>query len=127
IPVAANTVVSFTATANGIKTGAGGTLTLKPIGVTSLSLAPNPVQGGKSVTGTVTLDRAAAPADIVVSLTSTKAGVAPGPASLTTPKGSQKATFTINTTGVASTTSVTISAKVAANGVTKSIVLSVTH
>ncbi|HEV2915112.1 MAG TPA: BACON domain-containing carbohydrate-binding protein [Pyrinomonadaceae bacterium] len=113
---------TLTATANGV--GKSVALSVRPIGVFSLTLSPNPVVGGNNVTGTVTLERPAGPGNIVVSLSSSNSAVAsPATASITIPAGTRSMTFTVHTTQVQSTTAVVITAT--ANGVGKSATLTV--
>jgi len=96
-PVIATKTGRVTAAYNNVSQSA--TLKVRPIGVQSLGLSPNPVVGGNEVVGTVTLECPAAPGDIVVALTSTNRAVAePTAASLTIPAGSRTGTFTIRTT-----------------------------
>lgn len=93
-------------------------LTVRPMGVQSVTLTPNPVVGGNTVTGTATLECAAAPGDIAVALSSTNSSVAqPATATLLFPAGTRARTFTVNTSGVTTATSATI--KAAANGIAK--------
>ena len=112
------------------KIGAGtisSTLTVRPIGVKSVTLTPNPVVGGSSVTGKVTLE-AKIPAGfsgITVTLSSSNPSVAnPTVTSITIPAGASTGAFTINTSHVAANTAVTISA--AANSISKTAKLTVT-
>src|SRR5262249_6426992 len=51
-------------------------LKVRPIGVKSVSLTPNPVVGGNDVNGKVTLECEAAPGDIIVTLSSSAPGIA---------------------------------------------------
>jgi len=97
---------------------------VEPIGVQSVSISPNPVTGGSSATGTVTLEAAAAPGNITVSFTSSNMAVVSTPASITISAGSQTGIFTVNTSHVTKSTTVTL--KTTANGVTKSVKLTVT-
>jgi hypothetical protein len=94
-------------------------LTIRPITVKSVSLTPNPVTGGTSVVGTVTLDCGAQPADLVVALSSSNPALAaPAVSSLVIPQGSDNATFDVTTAAVSAPTSATI--KAAALGLAKS-------
>jgi len=77
--------------------------------IASLRLAPNPVVGGLTVTGTVTLSNPAPTGGATVTLTSTDATVAPVPATVVVPAGQTSATFTV-TTAVTAGTTVTITA-----------------
>jgi|SRR5579884_640456 len=100
-------------------------LTVRPIGVKSVSISPSSVVGGNSVNGTVMLESPAAPGSITVSLSSTDPAVAnPAVSSITIAAGSQTGTFTVNTSHVAANTSVTI--KASANGITKGKALTIT-
>jgi probable HAF family extracellular repeat protein len=72
--VASTTKVTVTGTANGVSASAE--LVLWPIGPQTLALAPNPGAGGTTVTGTVTLEHAAAPGAVVVDLLSVDPSVA---------------------------------------------------
>lgn len=95
----------------------------QPVAVTLSSVTVNPttVVGGNSAQGTVTLSRAASAAT-VVSLASNNAA-ATLPASVTVAAGASSASFTINTTSVAATRSVAITATL--NGLTRSATLTV--
>ena len=100
-------------------------LTVRPIGVQSVTLSPTSVTGGSTATGTVTLQCAAAPDDITVALSSTKPAVAqPDVTSLLIPAGTRTMTFTVNTNAVIETKKAAITAT--ANGITKSSTLTVT-
>ena len=100
------------------------TLTLKPMGPKSLSLSPNPVIGGSPATGTITLECAAGPGPIEVTLWSTKpATAAPASASIVMPVGAIALQFTVTTVPVTATVKPAI--KASANGVTKSKALTV--
>ena len=95
------------------------TLTVRPIGIKSVTLTPNPVTGGSSVTGTATLDCGAAPGNIVATLSSSKPSAAqPTAPSLTFPVGTASLPFSVTTSAVSVSTSATI--KATANGLAKS-------
>ncbi len=98
------------------------TLTVDPPSPASVSLSPSTVLGGTSLTGLVTLDGPANPGGEVVTLASSDPS-ASVPPSLTIPAGASTGSFTINTTGVNTTTQSTISAT--ASGITASAVLTV--
>ncbi len=120
--VSSNQTGSVTATLDGTSKSKG--LTVRQIGVESLSLSPNPVVGPNSVTGTVTLECNAAPGPIVVTLSSTNPSVAaPTTSTLTIPSGSKTGTFTVTTADVSAVSSAVI--KAAAGGVSKSVKLTV--
>ena len=98
-------------------------LTVRPIGVKTLQLAPNPVTEGDAVTGTVTLD-CAAPVDVTVFTTSNKPGVAqPTAPSFVITAGNSSGTFDVDTFGVDASTTAKITAT--ANGIAKSQLLTV--
>lgn len=126
-PVTAPAVIANetgTVTASYAGGSLSGTLTVKPVGLVSLALSPNPVVGPASVTGTVTLDCPAAPGAVTVTLSSSTPGVAnPAAPSLTIPSGSTQGTFTVTTADVATQSFATI--KAAAGGTTKSVKLTV--
>ncbi|HEX7185977.1 MAG TPA: alpha/beta hydrolase fold domain-containing protein [Thermoanaerobaculia bacterium] len=120
--VTSNQVGAVTATLAGISKS--GTLTVKSVGLLSLSLSPNPVVGPNPVTGTVTLECAAAPGPVTVSLSSSKTTVAyPGTPSLTIAAGQTTGTFSITTADVSAVSSASI--KATANGGSKSVTLTV--
>jgi hypothetical protein len=101
------------------------TLTLKPMGVKTVLLSPDPVVGGATVAGIVALQCAAGPGDITVSLSSTKPDLAaPTTATVTIPVGTNFLPFEVMTTPVTAETKATIAAT--ANGVKKSKALVVT-
>ncbi|MGH9370485.1 MAG: DUF3466 family protein, partial [Vicinamibacterales bacterium] len=100
-------------------------LTVRPIRAKTLTLTPNPVKGGTTVTGTVTLECPAAPGAVVVGLTSSNAGLAaPTVQSVTIPAGATTASFSVRTSPVAASTQTSIHAWVF--GVRRSAVLGVT-
>jgi hypothetical protein len=119
--VSANQVGTLTASAGGVSKSVS--VTVRRIGLASLTLNPNPVFGGQSSTGTVTLERAARPGNIVVTLTSSNPNAASVPSSVTIPAGTKSKTFTVTTNGVETTTTATITAT--ANGTTKSVTLTI--
>jgi hypothetical protein len=86
----------------------------------SLTLNPSTVVGGLlgSSTGTVTLSGPAPSGGVVVSLSTSNSSVARVPVSVTVPAGATSATFTVNTSIVLISTTVTISSS--CNGTTKS-------
>ena len=90
----------------------------------SLGLSPSTVTGSSSSTGTVTLNTGAPSGGVVVSLSSTNAGVAAVPDSVTVPAGSTSASFTVTTTPVNTSTPVTISGSY--NGSAETATLTVT-
>lgn len=100
-------VATITAGLNGATST--GTLTVTPVLVATLTVAPTSVTGGTSATGTVKL--ATAPTvDTVVTLTSANTAVATIPATVTVLKGTTSATFTVTTKKPAVQTAVTLSA-----------------
>jgi hypothetical protein len=77
---------------------------------THVELTPNPVVGGQTVSGKVTLPDSAPAGGAVITLTSSDSGVKL-PATVTIPAGSLSQTFTATTTGVATSATATINAK----------------
>lgn len=75
-----------------------------------LGILPNPVIGGQSTVGQVTLDRPAPPGDLNVTLTSGDPATAAVPAVVIVPAGATTALFSIVTFPVAAPTSVTLTA-----------------
>jgi acetyl esterase/lipase len=99
-----------------------GTLTVRPVGLASLALSPNPVTGPAPVTGTVSLECAAAPGPITVTVTTTSSAAQPTP-SFTIPAGQSTGTFDIATAQVSAVIKATIRAT--ANGTGKAVTLTV--
>ena len=118
--VAADTNVTFTASANGAS--ATGVLTVQAARPASVTFAPAAVRGGKTSLATVTLTGPAPVAGITVQLTSSNSA-ASVPATVVVPSGKTFATFTVTTTAVTATRNVDISAR--ANGTTVSGTLAV--
>ena len=100
---------------------ASGKITLMPLGVASVKIAPTTVKGGASAVGTVTLSKVAA-VDTTVNLT-VGAGVS-APSTVIVKKGFSIATFTVGTSATALKKTVTVSAE--SDGVKKSGPLTVT-
>jgi hypothetical protein len=114
--------VTITARANGGQAQGVLRVIVNP-SVSSVTITPNPVRGGNSATGKVTLS-SIAPADgIVVDLNSTDTGVAQVPAQVTVPGSASSVNFSLTTEGVATQTIVNISARY--NGSEKSRALTV--
>jgi subtilisin family serine protease len=109
-----------TASMNGVSKTAA--LTVRPIGVLSVSLTPNPITGGNGMTGTVVLEHAAPAGGIVVALKDTLTS-ATTPASVTVAAGATSKTFTVTTTAVTATQKGTLTAT--ANAVAKSVVFTI--
>jgi hypothetical protein len=105
--VAATTSVTVSAAYKAVTAQAS--LTIIPPILSSLGLSPTSVVGGNSSTGTVTLNGPAPAPGIVVTL-SDNSSAAQVPASVTLATGSRTATFIVNTLGVGSSTSATITA-----------------
>lgn len=122
-PVASAEGATVSASTEGTTLNA--TLTLRRIGTKAVTLSPGTIAGGGDVAGTVTLECPAEPADITVTLWSTKPGAAePDVTTLVVPRGSQSAGFEVTTYPVPVITKPSIKAK--ANDVTKAKVLVVT-
>lgn len=120
---AATTTGNVTASYNGVVKSKS--LKVRPaVGVLQLALAPNPVVGPDSVTGTVTLECAAPEGGLVVTLSSNAPGIAnPVESSITVPAGQATGTFNVTTADVSATSYAII--KASANGVNKSVKLTV--
>jgi hypothetical protein len=118
-PVAVNTSVTISGTYGVARTT---TLTVNAPVLSSLTRSPTSVVGGNNSTGTVTLNGRAPFGGAVVTLSSNNTTAAQVPASVTIAAGATNATFTIITTGVASSTSVTLTAVF---GVTRTTTLTV--
>jgi hypothetical protein len=90
-------------------------LTLLPVGsaVSALTLSPTSVSGGNSAQGTVALNFTAPAGGIVVTLASSNPAVAKVPASVTVPAGARSASFTVTTSAVAASTTVSITGSLA--------------
>jgi probable HAF family extracellular repeat protein len=74
-------------------------LTVRPIGVRSLTLTPNPVVGGNGVRGTVILECGAAPGSALVTFSSSNTAIAaPTASTITIPAGSTTGSFSVRTT-----------------------------
>ena len=78
--------------------------------LSGVSLNPTSVTGGGASTGTVTLSAAAPAGGVVVTLSSNPTGVVTVSPSVSVPPGGTTATFTVATTPVTASTTVTISA-----------------
>jgi uncharacterized protein (TIGR03790 family) len=120
--VAATTIVTITASYNGVSKPVN--LTVNPVSLLSVTLSPTSIGGGASTTAnTVTLSGKAPAAAITVTLSSNNPA-ATVPPSVTVAAGQTVSpAFTITTSAVASATNVTISASY--NGVTKTATLTV--
>jgi len=99
--------VKISATYNGISQYAN--LTIDPIEVTALSVSPGSIQGGSSSVGTATLNEAAPPGGVVVSLSSSSPAAMVA-ATFTVPAGQSSATFPISSSAVFVSTQATLTA-----------------
>jgi hypothetical protein len=101
-------------------------LTVRPMGLYSVSLSPTTTVGGNSVVGKATLEcKAPSPAGVMVDLASSNAAVAaPVAANIAVPAGYQSWPFDVTTNEVLSKTTASISGT--ANGITRSKTLTVT-
>jgi len=99
--------VTATITASHSNISQTATLTVNPVGLNGLSLAPTTLIGGVNSTGTVTLNTAAPTGGTIVNLTSSSTN-AKVPATVTVAAGATSATFTVTTLTVSATTSATI-------------------
>jgi len=99
-------------------------LSVRPIGLRSVTLTPSTVAGGNQVTGKATLECKAGPGAILVDLASSNMAVAsPVAANIAVPQGLQSVSFDVTTSAVQAKSYATISG--AANGITKSKKLTV--
>jgi hypothetical protein len=108
--VAASASATITAGYNGLTRSA--TLTVRPVGVALMVLAPNPVAGGNVVTGILLLEAPAGPGTISASLASSNTAIA-GPASSTISflPGTLSQIFVVTTSpGAVGTANITASA-----------------
>jgi hypothetical protein len=118
--VGVSAVATITGTLNG-ETGTG-KVTVTPLNVASVTVAPTTIIGGANGTGVVKLT-AAPTVDTVVTLTSANPGVLSVPATVTVTKGALQATFTVTTTKPAAATTVVVSATT--GGLIKTVSVSV--
>jgi len=87
--------------------------TVRPIRVRTLTLSPNPVAGGATVSGRIELECPAAPGSVVVTLSSSKpSAAAPTVSQFVMPAGATTASFSVRTSAVTVNTPVTIYATV---------------
>ncbi|MFL6199924.1 MAG: hypothetical protein ACJ76J_12150 [Thermoanaerobaculia bacterium] len=121
VTVTANQTGTVTASYGGVSKSA--MLTVRPIGIASVSISPNPVVGPSSAVGTVALECPAAPGNIVVTLTSGNPAVANVVPSIRVPAGSTTAPFYVSTADVSVVSYANIRAT--ANGVWKAVKLTV--
>jgi hypothetical protein len=104
--VASTTIVTIGGTYGTTQTTS---LTINPPAVSSVAVNPTSVVGGNSSTGTVTLNGPAPIGGTTVSLSS-DSGAAQVPTSVTVLAGATTANFAVTSSGVASTTTATITA-----------------
>jgi glucose/arabinose dehydrogenase len=122
MPVTATQTGSVTARLGTVTKSA--TLRLRPIGVQTLALNPNPVVGPNPVTGTVTLECPAPAGGINVALSSSNPTVAaPLATSINIAAGGRSVTFGIRTIDVPASRTAII--KATANGISKSVTLTI--
>lgn len=113
------TPVIITATPASIAPAIATTLQVYPASIATLSFTPNPLFGGQSVTGKLTLSGAAPPGGLTATLGSDNSAVAQVPSSVAIAGGATSVTFPVTTFGVPSSTTAVIRATV--NGVTWAI------
>jgi len=119
--VASQTTSTITASYSGVNRTT--TLTVTIAALSSLGLNPSTVKGGTSSTATLTLNGAAPPSGVAVSITSSNTSVAQVPGSVIIPAGSKSATFTVTTSPVTATRAPLISGTLRLN--TRSATLTV--
>jgi hypothetical protein len=117
--VASETPVSVTATLNGVSLTSS--ILLYP-GISSFTIDPASVVGGKASDGIVRLPIAAGASGYVVSISSNSADVTV-PSTVTVTSGNTAASFPISTKAVTSTTVVTITVKLAGAAVSQTLTL----
>lgn len=121
MPVSIQTPVTITATYNGVSVPV--TLTVNPLAPASLTLSQSTVIGGKTIAGNyVTLNAAAPPSGVTVTLSSSKSAVAAVPATITIAAGARTSPkFSIVTSAVAKQTAITITAGYQGNTATATL------
>jgi subtilisin family serine protease len=126
--VSANVSGTVSANQGGVSKSVG--LTVRPIGVLSVTTTTNPLVGGLSTAAKVTLEAAAAPSSIAVTLTSSNGAVAwftdssgSPVSSVTVAAGATSATVHIKTAAVTADTSATLTAT--ANNISKTLTFKV--
>ena len=119
-PVKTVSTASITATAGGATLKA--TLTVNPVSILSITLAPASVKGGASSTATLKLTGVVPTGGLVVTLSSNLSS-ATVPATVTIAAGRTSGVFTVKTVKVTSKSTATISA--AANSTTKTAQLTI--
>lgn len=118
--VTTTTPVTISVSHSGVTKSA--VLTIQPPALTGMSLSPSTLLGGKTSIGTVTISGPAQAGGTNFSLTSSST-LAQIPAKVHIATGATSGTFTITTSGVGTTTPVTIG--VSHSGVTKTAVLTI--
>jgi PKD repeat protein len=122
-PVASSETGLFRATLGSVTLSQS--LSVRPMGLLSVALAPNPAVGGNPIVGTAKLECVAGPGPVEVALASSNATVAhPVAASIVVPQGLQSTTFAVVTSPVLAKMTPSISGT--ANGITKARTLTVT-
>ena len=107
--------ISSTATITGTYgTSFGAQLTVNAPQVSSVTLNPTSITGGKTSTGTVILTGRAPSGGIAVALSDTSTAVST-PTSVTVAAGATSATFTVSSTSVSTTTTATVKATLGAS------------
>ena len=82
---------------------------IRPIGVSLLTILPASIRGGQTASGQVTLECPAPPGGLLVSRSSSLPSAAP-PATVTVPAGATSASFQVATTFVTTSTTITLTA-----------------
>ncbi|HEX3303741.1 MAG TPA: hypothetical protein VHR64_12725, partial [Thermomicrobiales bacterium] len=113
-----STATPFTVRAGLNGASRSATITLNPVAINAISASPSSITGSLTATGTATLNGPAPAGGVVVALASSNTAAFRVPSSVTVPGGATSATFSITTSYVTSTTSVTLSASF--DGATKS-------
>ena len=105
--VTSQAVATITASAGSISETAS--LTVNPLTVSSISVNPSDIVGGKTALGVVQLNGSAGKGGVVVTLSSSDPSTTV-PATVTVPAGSNKAKFAVTTTSVVTQTPATLTA-----------------
>jgi len=119
--VSTNTSVSVTGTLNG---SAKASVMVTPAVLTNFTLSSESIKGGSgTLTATVTLSGPAGSAGRAVTLTSSNGTVLPVPSTVTVPAGKSSVTVTLTPKQVSQAATVTVSAKLASNSMSSTLVI----
>ena len=120
--VTSNVTGTVTASYGGVSKAL--TLTVRPLRVRTLTVSPNPATGGATATASLVLECAAPAGGVIVSLASSNSALAaPTVSSITIPAGATTGSFTVRTSRVTASTSVSIYATVHGVRKTQSLIV----